>query len=320
MAGWVEDIKKIMTPQLLSQIWQSDESITLGEAVGRPPAVPVFDSEGENIGYIFSTLQAGRYSGYSGTPFDIVAGVTNEGEVMGIASLITHSEPIIDKGVPLPLLIRYLNQLNTVHAWNTYKTELPPDIVKGATISSTLMRDGIINSARKILRTRDVKPYFGPPILDMDAYETYTWMELEEIGAIKRLYITNGDVADALLHGGYKDADLEEPLGPRDAIFLELYVALGTPPMIGQNIAAREYERYIDDTGGQFLILAGRGDYDYKGTQYRYANYNKLFDRIRLMQSGRVIYLEGGGYIRRTQFVRIEDPPRDDRGVIFRSK
>ena len=125
-AGWAENIQTIMTPQFLSQVWQSDEPITVGEAVGRPAAVPVYDSEGETIGYIFSTLQTGRYSGYSGTPFDIVAGVSTEGEVMGIAALIAHFEPIIDKGTPLSLLIRYLNQLDTVHTWNTYKTELPP--------------------------------------------------------------------------------------------------------------------------------------------------------------------------------------------------
>lgn len=309
-ADWADDIRALMTPEFLAQVWQSGEPVTVGEPVGRPPAVPVFDAAGENLGYIVSTLQSGRYSGYGGAPFDLVAGITNDGEVMGIAALI-------DKGVPLEHLVRYLNQLNTVHAWNRYVPDLEPNVVQGATITATLMRDGVINSARRVLRTRGALPYVGPPILDMDALEVMSWAELQEIGGMARLRLTNSDVAGAFARGGYADAVFAQPLGPRDEIFLDMFVALGTPPGVGQNIAPREYERYLRVTGGQFLIIGAHGAYDFKGTNYRHAAYGKLFDRIRILQDGHVIHLSGEDHLYRSQFQAGEGAPVHNRAGVF---
>lgn len=316
-ADWSEDVLARITPEFLARVWQSGEAITIGEAVGRPPALPVYNADGENIGFLVSTLQSGRYSGYGGTPFDLIAGITNEGEVMGVAALIDHHEPIIDKGVPLERLTRYLDSLNTVHAWNRFTPELQPNVVQGATITATLMRDGVINSARKVLRTRDAAAYTGPPVLDMEAFETMTWAELREIGGIADLRLTNGEVAAAFARNGYVDARLEQPLGAADELFIDMFVALGTAPGIGQNIAPREYQRYLRDAGGQFLIIAARGEYDLKGTTYRHAAYDKLFDRLRLFQEGRLIHLSGEDYLYRSQFQADPESPVYNRSGIY---
>ncbi|MDA1132195.1 MAG: 4Fe-4S binding protein [Proteobacteria bacterium] len=316
-ADWSEDVLARITPEFLARVWQSGEAVTIGKAVGRPPALPVFNADGENIGFLISTLQSGRYSGYGGTPFDLIAGIMNEGEVMGVAALIDHHEPIIDKGVPLARLTRYLDSLNTVHAWNRYTPELQPNVVQGATITATLMRDGVINSARKVLRTRDAAAYTGPPVLDMEAFESLAWAELREIGGIADLRLTNGQVAAAFARNGYADAELETPLGASDELFIDMFVALGTAPGIGQNIAPREYQRYLRETGGQFLIIAARGAYDLKGTTYRHAAYGKLFDRLRLVQDGHVIHLSGEDYLYRSQFQANPGSPVYNRSGVY---
>ena len=314
-AEWADEVEALLTPELLSRVWQSDEPVTFGEALGRPPAVPVFDAAGEQIGYIVSTLEAGRYSGYSGTPFDLWVGITNEGEVMGVAALIDHYEPIIDAGVPEALLVEYLDQLDAVHAWNRYTLELQPNYVQGATITATLMRDGVINSARKVLRTRDAPDHTGPPVVDLLSFETISWDGLLEMGALAHLRLTNADVAAAFAANGWDDAAFDPPLGAPEELFVELYLALGTPAGIGRNLVAREYERYLRDAGEVFLLIGGRGAFDYKGTRYRHAAYDRLFDRIRILQDGRVIPLGGTEFVRRTRFETGDGTVLDRSGV-----
>ena len=62
-AGWVDDVKDVLTPEFLAQVWPGEE-ITLGEPEGRPLAIPVF-VEGEQVGYLISTKQVGNYGGYA---------------------------------------------------------------------------------------------------------------------------------------------------------------------------------------------------------------------------------------------------------------
>jgi transcriptional regulator of nitric oxide reductase len=52
-ADWVDDVKDMLTPEFLAQVWPGEE-ITLGEPEGRPLAIPVF-VDGEQVGYLIST-------------------------------------------------------------------------------------------------------------------------------------------------------------------------------------------------------------------------------------------------------------------------
>ncbi len=293
-AGWAEEMKDRLTPEFIAKVWPG-EDITLGEPEGRPPAIPVYQS-GEHVGYLISTQQVGNYGGYAGTPFDVVAGFTNTGQVMGVAVLLKHSEPIIDKGVPVERLIRYLNQLNTVHIWNRYTPALQPNVTQGATISAGLMRDAVILGARVVMRTRgDV--YTGPPVVDRTGFEAFTWTELLEAGSLAHLTLTNQDVAEAFAMTGYNDAQPTTPLGDPDAIFLDFYVALATPASVGQNILRqKEFENFSREFSNQMFILAGVGEYDFKGEAYRHAANEKRFDRIQIVQNGHVVYFYGDRY------------------------
>jgi transcriptional regulator of nitric oxide reductase len=294
-AGWVDDVKDVLTPEFLAQVWPGEE-ITLGEPEGRPLAIPVF-VEGEQVGYLISTKQVGNYGGYAGSPFDVVAGFTNSGEVTGAAMLLAHTEPIIGHGVPESRLELYLAQLNTIHIWNRYTAALQPSVTQGATISAALMRDAVILGARVIMRTRgDV--YIGPPAIDRTGFEALTWDELLSGGSMVRLALTNSDVAEAFALAGYNDAQPDIPLGDDpDGNFLELFAALATPASIGQNILRqKEYENFNREFTNQMFILGGVGDYDFKGKAYRHAANQKRFDRVQIVQNGNVIYFHGNQY------------------------
>ena len=65
---------------------------------GRPPVVEVW-IDGAVAGYLFSTRDSVNATGYSGVAFDLVAGMTLEGEMVG-ATLLYHHEAIIGRGVP----------------------------------------------------------------------------------------------------------------------------------------------------------------------------------------------------------------------------
>ncbi|MBT4711937.1 MAG: 4Fe-4S binding protein [Alphaproteobacteria bacterium] len=294
-ANWVDDVKDLLTPEFLAQVWPGEE-ITLGEPEGRPLAIPVF-VDGEQVGYLISTKQVGNYGGYAGSPFDVVAGFTNTGQVTGAAMLLSHSEPIIGHGVPQSRLERYLAQLNTVHIWNRYTAALQPNVTQGATISAGLMRDAVILGARVVIRTRgDV--YVGPPTVDRTGFEALAWEDLISGGSMVRLSLTNRDVAEAFALAGYNEARPDIPLGEDpDGTFLEFFAALATPASIGQNILRqKEYENFSREFADQMFILAGVGEYDFKGEAYRHAANQKRFDRVQIVQNGNVIYFHGDQY------------------------
>ena len=52
----------------------------LGEEEGSPRAIPVYEGD-EVVAYIFSTLGVVAAPGYSGVPFDVIAGVDLSGAI-----------------------------------------------------------------------------------------------------------------------------------------------------------------------------------------------------------------------------------------------
>ena len=70
-------------------VWPGAEK--LGPEEGKPPAIAVY-RDGKIAGYIFSTLDIVHAPGFSGIPFDVIAGVDLTGHISG-AKVIFHREP-----------------------------------------------------------------------------------------------------------------------------------------------------------------------------------------------------------------------------------
>src|SRR4051812_6842350 len=74
-----------LTPDVMAAVYPHAGRLQLVEGKGAP-VMAVYDGEAV-AGYIFSTLDVVRAPGYSGTPFDVIAGVDLTGHITGAVNL-----------------------------------------------------------------------------------------------------------------------------------------------------------------------------------------------------------------------------------------
>ncbi len=228
---------------------QADE---IGEAVGVPPAAPVYQN-GEVIGYLYATHETIDARGYSGTPFDAIAGVTLDARIAGVL-LLEHDEPIVKGFGPLERGLR--NYLRDLESLNILKPIRKPktsnrdkygsakeDSISGATISATLMHGAVISAARSIARARG---FIGDTSnqkisLELDSYEAIGWNSLLSEGSVECRQTQTGD---------------------RSNVPEEICVSLITPAGIGRNLLGeRLHAAYLAQVnhGEQLLWIGSRG-------------------------------------------------------------
>lgn len=248
-----------------------------GPLSGTPPAVEVFAGN-KLIGYAFSTRAVTHSVGYSGRPLDILVGLGLDGRITG-AHLVEHEEPILVIGVRPQDLEAFVSGLAgldiRLRPRDQQRPEGVPDHVVGATVSSTVIKDAVLRSARTIAHARGM---FGAgrarSKIDRSTFAVKSWGDLLSEGAIAQRSITTGEIAKAL------GSTAEDP----NANFTDLYVALLTPAMIGQNLLGqRAYERMMAQLSltGNAIFIGGRGLYSYKGVEWRQSG---VFHRIQIVQ------------------------------------
>ncbi len=258
----------------------------LGNQEGTPPAIPVLQGE-QVVGYIFSTLDIVAAPGYSSVPFDVIAGVDLNGRVTG-AKVIFHREPYIMNDTNREqLLDTFLLRHKGMALQGGNSGVLPPDFVRGATVSARAMRGAIFDSARLVMRSRSGRPKVTEPTLDLESFQLATWEQLIEKGALVKRRITSGEVAQALDKAGAKDGVLDEALGKDGDLYIELLAGYFSPATVGRNlIGSRPYDEYMQRQvrGSHVFVLAANGSYDYLGQQYNRAASGNRFDRFRIVQ------------------------------------
>ena len=267
------------------QFFPSEEPVTIEEPTGTPPAAVIRENSGRILGYAFSTQDVSGSVGYAGRPLDIVAAVTPEGIVAG-ARIVAHEEPILVIGIPREALIAYVANFKGydvragVGLQRTNALARGPHAVAGATITSTVIRDAIIRSARAVLRSRNAEPTIKAR-LDRESLRRVSWISLVTEGAVRRLLVSRGEAARLL---GIQDS---EP----DKTFVDLWLALATPPPIGESlIGQRIYESELAKIGpdDDLILIGATGLYSFKGTNWRRSG---TFDRIEIIQGDRTIRL-----------------------------
>lgn len=260
-------------------------AVEVGSVAGSPPAAPV-TSGGKLVGYIFSSRAVAGSVGYSGKPLDIHIGMSAKGIIAG-ARLVKHQEPILVIGVASEQLEAFVSGFTGLDiSKRTTPSEAKeaspgqPDHVAGATVSSAVMRDSIVRSARAVASSRGiVGPVPGKARLNMEIADSSNWKTLQGQGAIARRTISRGEAAEQL---GEEEA---EP----DALLIDLFAVLATPPAIGQNLLGRKtYERLAGQmaAGDQLVLVAANGLYSFKGSRWRRSG---NFDRLQLVQGARTI-------------------------------
>jgi transcriptional regulator of nitric oxide reductase len=275
------------------QFFSSESAIKIEEATGTPPAAAVRSEDGRILGYAFSTRDVSGSVGYAGRPLDVVAAVTPQGIVAG-AVLVAHEEPILVIGIRPEVLAAYVAgfkgyDIGASGALQTVSGRMAsgPHAIAGASVTSAVIRDAILRSARAILRTRAAVPT-GKPRLDRESLRRASWPSLVSEGALRRLVVTRGEASRLL---GTRDAEPEKT-------FIELWLALATPPPIGESLLGqRLYESELAAIGpdDDLLLIAANGLYSFKGTEWRRSG---VFERIELVQGDKTLRFRAQDQVR----------------------
>jgi transcriptional regulator of nitric oxide reductase len=274
------------------QFFPEQPGVRIEEPTGAPPAAIVRADDGRVLGFAFSTREVSGSVGYSGRPLDIVAAVSPRGILAG-AMIVAHEEPILVIGIPREALAAYVanfkgHDVTASGVSAGAAAAFGPHAVAGATVTSTVIRDAILRSARAVLRTRTTTPGEKKSRLDRESRRGASWPSLVEEGALRRLVVTRGEAARLL---ATRD---DEP----DRTFIELWLALATPPPIGESLLGqRAYESEISAIGpdDDLLLIAANGLYSFKGTEWRRSG---VFDRIEIVQGEKTIRFRAQDHVR----------------------
>ena len=111
----------------MAVVWPDAEK--LGPEEGKPPAIAVY-SKGKIAGYIFSTLDIVHAPGFSGVPFDVIAGVDLAGHISG-AKVIFHREPhVYQDAIRQPQLDTFLARTAGLASQGGNSGALRPDLCR----------------------------------------------------------------------------------------------------------------------------------------------------------------------------------------------
>jgi transcriptional regulator of nitric oxide reductase len=303
-------LRERLTPEVMAAVYPGADRLGMEE--GSPPAIAVFKGD-QIVAYVFSTLDIIAATGYSSTPFDVIAGVDLRGRITG-AKVVFHQESMIVHDI---VRQRQLDTLLAREAGRPLRggtNALPPDYVDGATISARAMRAAVLTTAGLVLRAHAARtaatsapavtaaaaptaataePAFttvNVPTLDLENFSIKSWDALVAEGAVARRRVTSGEVATALADAGAPRARLDWPLGTGDDLYIEFMTALVTPPAIGGNLLGLlKFEDYKQQLprGGHAIFVASNGPYDFLGTKYFRESEGNRFDRLRVIQGGK---------------------------------
>lgn len=261
-------------------------ALQAGPSTGTPPAAPVH-AEGRLIGYALSTRAVAGSIGYSGKPIDVHIGLNLDGRIAE-ARLVEHQEPILIIGIASKDLEAFVSGFagldvgQSVTSLKAASAAGKIDHVVGATVSSTVMRDAILRSARAVALSRSLLGAGNASTgIDRSSFKPATWSDLVTSGAIVKSTITRGEATEA------RDFDASEA----DELFVEMLTALLTPPTVGQNLLGRRfYERLTAEMGPQdnLILVAANGLYSLKGTAWRKSG---IFERLQIVQDAKTIRL-----------------------------
>ena len=266
------------------------QQLVLEEAGQKPPALKVL-KDGRLEGYLFSTFAVSGSLGFSGRPVDIIVGLGADGVIRG-AWLARHNEPILVLGISPKNLESYVAGFTGFDIRTRLKPGIRikglPDAVAGASISSGVIRDAIIRSARAVAYTYGLlSGGTAKARIDRTTFIHKTWPTLVAEGAIAHRKITMAEMREAF--------GLRKGANP-DGAFIDLYAALLTPPAIGQNLLREvKYNGLVAGTGpdDNLIMIAANGLYSFRGRAWRKSG---VFDRIEIIQGQNTLQLKKQGY------------------------
>lgn len=297
LAGYLDDVP-------VAEIFPGADR--LGPIEGTPPAAPAYAGD-ELLGYVLLNSDVVTSTGYSGKPIHVLVGVAQSGEIVG-ARMVDHSEPIVLIGIPDRRIQEFIQGYIGFNVLQMGPRARPPvDIVAGATVTVVVIGETLTRAALRVLRSRSGAPAAGEGTgdvagpqraLDMTREGTRTWEDLLGDGSVRRLLLTVGQV-NADFAASDERAARRPERGAPDDVFIDLYVAPLTPPVIGRSLLGDQaYAQLMERLGeNQHAVLVmGQGRYSFRGSGFVRGG---LFDRIELIQDEAAIRFRDRDYVRR---------------------
>ena len=250
------------------QFFPPDSSATIEQPQGKPPAAIVRAADGRILGYAFSTREVSGSVGYSGRPLDIVAAVTPEGIIAG-ARIVAHEEPILVIGIPREALAAYVANFKGFDVRAGAGAQADRVISRAARTPWRARRSPAPSSATPSSGRRGRSGAAGAPHAGQrcaarprNPAPIVLAHRCVAEGAVQRLLVSRGEAARLL---GTQDTEPDKP-------FIDLWLALATPPPIGESLLGqRIYESELAKIGpdDDLVLIAATGLYSFKGTEWR---------------------------------------------------
>ncbi len=246
---------------------------------------------GTVVGEIGSTWEIAGSVGYSGRPLDVLVGVTPDARIAG-ARLMAHNEPVLTLGISDADIAAYVNgfagyDLAAPRDVALERTPGLPDVISRATVSTGVIRDGILRTARTLAIARGYLAGGGG--IDRLTYTPADWPALVAAGALAEARIGMTEAAGAL-------AGAKVPLTPGPGDFLHIWTGLVDPPAVGQNLLGQQvFTQAIGSLGAgeTGLVLVSSGLYSHRGTGWKRSG---VFDRVTIVQGDTRLHPEADGY------------------------
>lgn len=241
-------------------------------------------SGGETLGYLGSTWDVAHTAGYSGRPIDILVLVDDKAVIRGTL-LLAQQEPVLTLGIAPADIEAYVSafagyDLKEPLAAAGEKKKGLPDAIAGATLSSGVIRSGIVRTGRTIATAYRLLGTASGAMIDTAHGEPMSWDALIAAKAVVHLRITAAEADKAIGIPGNADPA---------STFIDLHAAILDPPRIGASL--------LGEAGFSSLMgaisatdhvvwVAANGLYSFKGTGWRTSG---RFDRIELVQADKTI-------------------------------
>jgi NosR/NirI family nitrite reductase transcriptional regulator len=236
-------------------------------------------AEGRVVGHIGSTWEIAGSVGYSGRPLDVLVAITPEARIAG-ARLMVHNEPVLTLGISDADIAAYVDGFAGYDLTRPRDEALAgtpglPDVISRATVSTGVIRDGILRTARTLAIGRDILS--AGDRIDRLSFAPADWPALVASGALSEVRVGMDEAAARL-------AGAKVPVTPGRGDFLHLWTGLIDPPTVGQNLLGQQgYTAAIGALGADETVLAviSSGLQSHRGTDWRKTG---VFDRVAIVQ------------------------------------
>lgn len=275
------------------EIFDAPAPVMLTREDDTPSVWTVSGVEGR-LGYIASTWEIAGSVGYSGRPIDILVGVTPDARIAG-AKLMRQNEPVLTLGISEADIAAYvdafagLDLTKPVVSAFEERADLPPVIAR-ATVSTGVIRDAILRTARAVALGRGLMAD-GEGRIDRVSFEPRAWDDLVASDAIARKTVSLDAAREGL-------AGARVPVPEGTGAFIDLSLALVDPPTIGRNLLGQQtYTRAMAAVGAgdAAILVASRGVHSHRGLGWRQSG---VFERLEVIQGAETITVTEGDFLR----------------------